>query len=126
MSKRELELVRDVLDNQLVDCNETKMGRVDGMVIEFRDGAPPRVDHLELGFVVLAERLHPRLEQWLQAIRKRWSVRRSGRFSVPWKDVEEVNQHHIKLDLDAESTPQFDWEKWLRKHVVDKLPGGEG
>ena len=44
-----------------------------------RNRTMPRIDHLELGFAVLARRLHPRLERWLQSLRERWSVRRSAR-----------------------------------------------
>ena len=72
--RERLELVRDVLDTQIVDADETKMGRADGIVLAIDGDGPPRVDHLELGFAVLARRLHPRLEQWLQNLRERWSV----------------------------------------------------
>lgn len=116
-----LDLIRDVLDKQLVDSEETKMGRVDGIVLVIGDG-PPRIDHFELGFAVLARRLHPRIEQWLQALR-RWSPRRSARQIVPWSAVQEINVHEIRLDLKAIDTPAFDWERWLRKHIVSKIPG---
>lgn len=124
MAMHELDLIRDVLDKQIVDEEETEMGRADGVAIEIRDGAPPRVDHLELGFSVLAHRLHPRLETWLKKIRERWSVRRSGRYSIPWEQIEEVNPHHIAVKLKADETPAFAWERHLRK-FVRKLPGGE-
>ncbi|MBD1845553.1 hypothetical protein H6F89_19485 [Cyanobacteria bacterium FACHB-63] len=45
-----MNLVRDVLDNQIVDRNQTKMGKVDGIVFELRDGQPPRLLYLESGF----------------------------------------------------------------------------
>jgi sporulation protein YlmC with PRC-barrel domain len=125
MAMHELDLVRDVLDKQIVDEDDNEMGRVDGIAVEIRNGEPPRVDHLELGFSVLAERLHPRLEGWLRKIRDRWSVRRSGRYSIPWERVEEVNVHHVKAKVKADQTPAFDWERWLRKNVVKKIPGGE-
>jgi hypothetical protein len=119
-----IDLVRDVLDKQLIDRQETKMGRVDGVVLELRDDGPPRVDHFELGFAVLARRIHPRVETWLQALRRRWSVRRTARQHVPWSVVVEITPHHIKLELDALETPAFDWERWLRAHVIRRLPGG--
>lgn len=117
----ELDLIRDVLDKQLVDSDDTKMGRVDGIVLTIDDGAP-RIDHFELGFSVLARRLHPRVEQWLQSLR-RWSPRRSARQIVPWSAVHEINVHEIRLDLKAIETPAFDWERWLRRHIVSKIPG---
>jgi sporulation protein YlmC with PRC-barrel domain len=125
MALHHFEIVREILDKQLVDKEETEMGRVDGVVLEIRDHEPPRVDHFELGFAVLADRIHPRLEFWLNAIRKRWSVRRSGRYSIPWSAVHEVRQHHITIEIDAHPTPAFDWERWLRRNIVKRLPGGE-
>jgi sporulation protein YlmC with PRC-barrel domain len=119
---REIDIIRDVLDQQLVDRDGTKMGRVDGIVLRIDDG-PPCVDHFELGFVVLARRVHPRLERWVQALRKRWSPRRTARQIVPWSAVKEVTPLEIRLDLKALETPAFDWERWLRKHIVSKIPG---
>ena len=119
----ELELTRDVLDLLLVDRNETKMGRVDGLVFIVHDDGPPVVDRLELGFVVLASRLHPRLERWVEAIRKRFSVRKTARQQIPWSAVAEIKKQHIKLSIDAVHTPAFDWERWLRDHIVSKIPG---
>ena len=119
---KELDLVRDVLDKQLVDEEENEMGRVDGIVIDVADDGPPRVDHLELGFVVLAERLHWRfanLAEWL----RRWSVRKTERQHVAWTKVVDVNRHHVKVSVRVEDTPAFDWERWLRDHVVTKIPG---
>ena len=118
-----MDIVRDILDKQLCDREEIFMGRVDGLVLEVSEDGPPRVDHFELGFAVLARRIHPRVERWLQAIRKRWSVRKNARQIVPWSAVLEVTPQHIKLDLAALETPAFDWERWLRKHVIRKIPG---
>ncbi|HJT17912.1 MAG TPA: hypothetical protein VJ853_11005 [Thermoanaerobaculia bacterium] len=120
------EIFRDLLDKQLVDANETKMGRADGIVLEIDGDKQPRIDHLELGFSVLARRLGPRAEKWFEAIRTRWSVRKSARQIVPWSKVIDVTNYEIKLDLKAEETPAFDWERWVRNHIVAKIPGGEG
>jgi len=118
---QELDLGRDVLDKQIADSDGTKMGRVDGIVLTIDDG-PPRIDHFELGFSVLARRVHPRLERWLQALR-RWSPRKTARQMVPWTAVKEITTREVCLDLKAIDTPAFDWERWLRKHIVSKIPG---
>ena len=52
-----MDLVRDVLDKQLVDRHGTKMGRVDGIVVELRPGRPPEVIALETGPLTLARRI---------------------------------------------------------------------
>ena len=120
---KELDLARDVLDKQVVDREETKMGRVDGLVLELRGDQPPRVDAIEMGFAVLARRVGPRTERWLEKLRRRFSVRRTARQHVPWQKVEDVNPHHVQVDVRLEETPAFDWERWLRNHVVAKVPG---
>ena len=120
--REEIDFIRDLLDKQLVDSEDTRMGRADGVVMTVDDDGPPKIDHLELGFAVLARRIHPRVEKWLQALRKRWSPRRSARQVVPWSKVIDVNDHEIKLDLKAIETPAFDWERWCRR-IVAKIPG---
>ena len=120
---KRLDLVRDVLDTQVVDREETKMGRVDGLVLELREGQPPRVESIEMGFVVLAQRLHPRLEDWFLRLRRRFSVRRTACYSVPWSKVKDVTPFCVKLDVEAAGTPAFDWERWLRDHVIVHFPG---
>jgi hypothetical protein len=119
--RERIEIGRDLLDTQLVDADETKMGRIDGIVLAIDADAPPRIDHFELGFAVLAARLHPRVERWLQALR-RWSVRRSARQVVPWSKVVDINPHHVKVDVKFLDTPAADWERAARK-VVSKMPG---
>ena len=118
-----IDLVRDILDQELVDRNGTNMGRVDGIVLAIDGDEPPRIDHFELGFVVLARRLHPRVEKWVEAIRGRWSVRKEARQIVPWASVAEITLNHVKIDVDASETSAFAWEQWLRDHVVKKIPG---
>jgi hypothetical protein len=120
----ELELVRDVLDKQLIDRNEIEMGRVDGVVLDVPDDGPPRLDSLELGLVVLAERFHPRLRPVVEWLR-RFSVRTRAVQRVPWETVAEIRELHMKVAIDATETAAFEWELWLGKHVVEHLPGGK-
>jgi hypothetical protein len=119
-----MDLVREVLDKQLVDREGEQLGRADGVILELRDGAPPRVEALELGFAVLAHRIHPRLEKWLNALRERWSVRKTARYLIPWEKVQELHHKNIQIDVRADDTPAYDWERWLRNHIVRRLPGG--
>ena len=116
---KKLDLTRDVLDKQVVDRDGTKMGRVDGLVLELRGDQPPRVDVIEMGFVVLARRMGPRVERWLEKLR-RFSIRKTARQRVAWEKVIEVEPHHVQLDLEAGDTPAFEWEHWLRDHFVAK------
>lgn len=44
-----MDVIRDVLDNQLVDSNQRKIGKVDGIVVELREEKPPRLAYIEVG-----------------------------------------------------------------------------
>jgi hypothetical protein len=120
---RRIELIRDILDRQLIDRRGTRMGRVDGLVLRVEEGKPPRVDRFQLGFVVLARRIHPLAERIVNAMRRRFKVRPEAVQEVPWDIVGEITPDHIKIDIDAYDTPAFAWERWLRDRVVTHLPG---
>ena len=120
----DVHVIRDVLDKQLLDRADCELGRVDGIVVELVDGQPPRIDHLELGFVVLARRISRGFERFAERWHKRFDVRRSARFHIPWASVLEVKMHHLKVDVTAEDSVAFDWERWIRRHIMDHIPGG--
>src|SRR4051794_14511699 len=117
-----MDVVRDVLDNQLVDRDQSKMGRVDGVVIELRDGQPPRLAYIEVGTVVLARRLHPRLGRWAAALGRRWGLNQGQPYRIPWSLTRDIGID-VELDVKAGETPILDWERWLREHVVERIPG---
>lgn len=118
-----MHVFRDLLDKQIVDREDEHVGRVDGIVAEVRSGAPPRITQLELGFVTIARRLHRRFETLAERMHQRWSVRRSARYHIEWSDVTDVNVHHVKVNAKVEETPAFEWERWLRRHVIGRIPG---
>jgi hypothetical protein len=120
-----LDLVRDILDARLLDQKGRKIGRVDGIVLELRDGRPPRFAAMEIGMLTLARRLHPRLERWLRMLALKVSP-------VPVKPVRVPPQtfRDIGTDIELEIDPALDarllrLETWLRRHVIRRLPGGE-
>jgi hypothetical protein len=116
-------VIRELLDKQIVDRDEERLGRVDGIVAELVDGEPPRIVQLELGFVPLARRISRRLETLAMRAHKRWSVRRSAHYHIDWETVLEVNVHHVKVDLCVDDTPAYDWERWLATNVIGRIPG---
>lgn len=119
-----MDLIRDVLDNQLVDRHQRKMGRADGIIVELREGQPPRLAYIEAGSSVIARRLHPRLARWVAAVQEKWGAKHSEPFRIPWSKVLDVGID-IDVDLEAEATPPLAYEKWLREHIVEHIPGGK-
>ena len=117
-----MDLFRDVLDNQIVDRHQQKMGKVDGIVVELRNDAPPRLVGLEVGGPTLGRRLHPRLGRWAAALGRRLGIGAGEPYRIPWEKVRDVGID-IDVDLDADETPVLAWEHWLREHIVAHIPG---
>lgn len=118
-------LVRDVLDNQLVDREGCPMGKVDGIVLVLREGGPPRLAYLEVGVSTLARRISARLGRFAERVGRRWGVRGGEPFRIPWAKVRGVGID-VGVDVDARETPAMEWEKWLKERVVSRIPGGGG
>lgn len=119
-----VQLVHDVLDAQLVDRERQKMGRVDGLVIEIRDGEPPRVAALLVGGSVLAERVG----RWMIALTHRVSrlIQVEPEVTrIPFERVRVIGSC-VELDLDARETNTLRTERWLDDHIVCRIPGGAG
>jgi hypothetical protein len=118
----ELMLVRDVLDNRLVDWRRRSLGRADGLVLVQDGGGPPRVACLESGPTVLARRFGRRIGNWVRRAARRWGVRRGRVVRVDWAKVKSVGVD-IDLNLDLDETEAWALEHWMRRKVIRRIPG---
>lgn len=103
-------LVRDVLDAQVLDRERRPMGKVDGIALELREGAPPRIAYLEIDGAAAWRRLGERFGRWARRAQARWG---GGPYRFRWADVRELSIH-LEVDVDAERTPAFALERRLR------------
>lgn len=117
-----MDLGRDVLDKQLVDRRGRLMGKADGIVLELREGAPPRVVAIEQGGVTLGRRLGPRCARWMRALAQAFAITDGEPRRYPFTAILDVGRD-VRLDLDAEECGAWAWERWLRTHVVARIPG---
>ena len=117
-----MDIIRDVLDNQLVDRNQRNMGKVDGIVMELRDGEPPRLAYIEVGVTTLGKRINPRLAGWVGAIALKWGAKQSEPFRIPWSKVRDVGID-VEVDVEAQETPALAYEKWLSDRIITRIPG---
>ena len=120
MSK--IHLIRDVLDNQLVDREECPMGKVDGIVLVLRKEKPPRLAYIEVGMTTLAFRFSERLGRWAEKFGRKWGIRGGKPYRIPWTKVLDVGID-VEVDLEASETPVLAWEKWLAEKIVGRIPG---
>ncbi|RWA81611.1 hypothetical protein [Mesorhizobium sp.] len=118
-----MQLLRDILDKQVVDREQVKIGRVDGLVAELRQGKPPRVVAVELGSITLARRLGQRPGRWTARLTARLRGNRKARpHRIAWNKVRDIGVD-IEFDLDVRRTKILAWQDWLRDHVVGWIPG---
>ena len=116
-----MELMRDCLDKQLDDRAKRRMGRVDGIILELETGRPPRVAYVELGVTTLMNRFSVRLGKVTARLMKRFDISPDP-YRIPWGKVR-VGLNKVEADVEAEKTPALEWELWLRKKVIGRIPG---
>jgi hypothetical protein len=117
-----LHLVHDVLDAQLLDRRGDKIGRVDGLTLELRPGAPPRVAAVLIGGPVRAARIG-RPAVWLgDAMRAIARVKHSGMSRVAFERVTRIGTA-VALDVDGSTLEAGHLERWLAEHLIERIPG---
>jgi len=118
-------LAHDVLDAQLVDHVGEKIGRVDALLLELEPGQPPRVATIVIGGAARAERVG----RWFVALRRGWRAlfgHHDEHVSrVPFDKVRRIGDT-IELDVEEQSLDSEHLERWLKKHVVCRIPGSGG
>ena len=126
MAERQgLHLVHDVLDAQLLDRAKEKIGRADGVILELRDGQPPRVAAILIGGPVRAQRIGKWMVGLARILRAVGRVRRAGVSRIPFDAVRCIADT-IELDVDRHELEAGHLEQWLREHVVCRLPFSSG
>lgn len=118
-----MDLLRDLLDKQVLDRKQVKIGKVDGLVAELRQGKPPRIVAVELGSITLARRLGSRPGRWMAWLAARLGGERHAEpHRIAWNKVRYIGVD-IEVDIDVHRTTIFDWQDWLRDHVIGRIPG---
>jgi hypothetical protein len=116
-----MDLMRDCLDKQLDDRNKRRMGRVDGIILDIEDGRQPHVAYVEVGVKTLLNRLSVRLAEMVTRWLKTFGIA-TDPYRIAWGKVK-VGLNTVEADVEAEKTPALEWELWLRKKVIGRIPG---
>jgi hypothetical protein len=116
-----MNLIRDCLDKQLDDRNKRRMGRVDGIILEIEPNRPPRVAYIEVGVKTLKDRISIRLGKLIARLLKSRNIDPDP-YRIPWGKLH-VGLNNVVADVEAEKTPALEWELWLRKRVIGRIPG---
>ena len=116
-----MDLIRDCLDKRMDDRDKRRMGRVDGIILEVEPGRPPRVAYVELGVKTLLNRLSIRLGNAIAYLMDSRHIE-SAPYRIAWGKIR-VGLNEVRADVEAEKTPALEWELWLRKKVIGRIPG---
>jgi sporulation protein YlmC with PRC-barrel domain len=111
-----MDLIRDVLDKQLLDRTNTKIGKVDGLVATIGEGQP-RVVAIEVGASTLARR-----SGFARVMLRIFGSHDREAFRIPWSKVKDVGVD-IEVDLAMEETAMNEWHDWVRRKVLRHIPG---
>jgi hypothetical protein len=115
-------LIADVLDELLKDVKDRNSGRIDGIVLELRDGRPPRVAYVEISPITLLARFSERLARWYAKFDRHLGPGRGMPFRIAWSRITRSGPT-LQTDLNVEATPIMAFEDWLRTRIVDHIPG---
>jgi hypothetical protein len=119
----QVDLVRDVLDKRVLDANREIIGRVDTIRLELHDDGQLLVKDLCVGGPMVANRIGSvatRVTRWLRA---RIGPADRHTTHIAWGDVEHLGRD-AKVRLLADDTPARQWEHWLDRKIVRRIPGG--
>ena len=118
-------LAHDVLDAQLVDRHKEKIGRVDQLVLELRDGKPPRVAEIVVGGAARARRVGGWMVALRRAARALTARGEEHESRIPFDNVRRIADT-IQLDVEETELASEHLERWLAEHVVCRIPGAKG
>ena len=116
-----MDLVHDLLDKRIVDRNGREMGRVDGIVLDIRNGAPPRVAALEVGPAVLADRIMPLLGRIVSGLEHAFGIDDGRPLRISIGKILSMDDH-VKVDVAVGQTSAATVEQSLRRWV-SRIPG---
>jgi sporulation protein YlmC with PRC-barrel domain len=115
--RREILLMRDVVDNQLLDSSDERITKVAGVEAELRGDARPVVTALLVGPGPLARRIGPRIGRLAERI-----IGGGREVRIPWQHVRKVGPD-VRLNVPAGATSATRAEDWVREKIIGKMPG---
>lgn len=118
-----VQLARQLLDRQIVDRDGRLVGRVDDIAFAIDGEGFPYVDCLLSGQGALGPRVGGRVGRLLVAIADRFvDEPPAPPLRIPLHLVDRVDST-VRLRVRAADLPPPPVENWLRRHLIDRIPG---
>jgi hypothetical protein len=117
-----MNVVRDVLDQAVVDRNGRAMGRVDGVLLKVSPRCPPTLSAILIGPSVLGDRVHPLLGRAIGFLEQLLGL--TGRpTQIGFEHVKRIDPQ-ITVDMAIGDTSVDALEHELRV-LVSRIPGAK-
>ncbi|MEU5526659.1 hypothetical protein ABZ744_06920 [Micromonospora chersina] len=118
-----IQLAKQLLDRQIVDVDGRLVGRVDDIAFAVDEEGYPYVDCLLTGQGALGQRIGGRIGRLLVAVADRFTDDPPVLpLRVPLSQVDRV-ESAVRLRCPAADLPPSPVESWLRRHLIDRIPG---
>lgn len=122
MTRRVIHMSLDLLDRQILDCNDEPVGKVDDVELTDPADGPPRLSALLLGPQAYGQRLGGRLGTWIAST----AVRLAGTdapIRIPIELVDDIGVA-IRLKVPVDDVDRAErLDDWLRLHLIGRIPG---
>jgi hypothetical protein len=123
---RQYDAALHLLDRQIIDADDLLVAKVDDLELTERADGRWAVTAILVGPGALGPRMHGRLGEWVGAVWRRLHPDRDpapGR--IPISAVIDIDSS-VTVTGHREDVGVDGLEKWVRTHVVDRLPGVPG
>jgi hypothetical protein len=119
---RTLDAALQLLDRQILDCNQQPVAKVDDVELTLPDdGGYPVVTALLCGPAAWGPRLGGRLGNWVVSVHRRFTCD-DRPVRIPFEYVKRVD-YAVDLTIDRDASGALELERWARNVVIARLPG---
>ncbi|MFY1683809.1 hypothetical protein [Micromonospora sp.] len=119
-----VQLGRQLLDRQIVDADGLLLGKVDDVEFAVDERGVPYVAYLLTGQGALGRRIGGRVGRLLVALADRFAEEGSAPLRIPFGRVARIDSA-VRLRARADELPRPPVETWLRRHLIDRIPGAD-
>ena len=116
-----MDLVRDLLDNRVLDRSGRPMGRVDGIVLRALGDTQPTVAEIQLGGLTPVRRMRPPFRTIASWFVRRWGMLKGEPYRIPWSRVQQVGID-VRVAVELTETPLVTWERRAGR-IINRIPG---
>ncbi|MEV4710844.1 hypothetical protein [Micromonospora sp. NPDC049374] len=120
-----IQISQELLDRQLVDRDGRLVGKVDDVEFALDADGVPYLRSLLSGPGALGQRVGGRLGRMLVLTAERFVTDRPmAPLRIPYALVGRVDSA-VWLRVRADELPTSPVEEWLRRHLIDRIPGAD-